>query len=79
MEISKEEMKILLHSQQGEMDAVLMYQALAKKVKDPTDAETFKRLAAEEGRHASVFKGYTNQVLKGKKTLAALVSFLYNL
>ena len=30
MEISKKDMKILLKSQQGELDAVLMYNALAK-------------------------------------------------
>ena len=30
MEISNEDMKILLKSQQGELDAVLMYNALAE-------------------------------------------------
>ena len=30
MEISKKDMKILLKSQQGELDAVLMYNALAE-------------------------------------------------
>ncbi len=30
MEISKKDMKILLKAQQGEMDAVLMYNALAE-------------------------------------------------
>ena len=79
MEISKEDMKSLIAAQQGELDAVLMYNALAKKVKDEKDAETFKQLAAEEGHHASVFKSLTNKVLKPKKTLAILVPFLYKL
>ena len=34
MTISKEDMKILLKSQQGELDAVLMYQSLADVVND---------------------------------------------
>lgn len=42
MTISKEDMKILLKSQQGELDVVLMYKALADVVKDKNDAATFK-------------------------------------
>lgn len=79
MEISEKEMKALIAAQQGELDAVLMYNALAKVVKDEKDAETFKQLAAEEGHHASVFKSLTNAVLKPKKTLARLVPFLYRI
>jgi rubrerythrin len=79
MKITAEEMKILLKSQQGEADAVLMYNALAKAVKDPADAETFRTLAAEEGHHASVFKGLTNQVLRPKKTLAFFLPKLYRI
>ena len=48
----------LLFAQQGELDAVLMYNKLAEKVKDEKDAAAFKQLAAEEGRHASVFHGW---------------------
>jgi len=54
-----------------------MYHALAKAVKDPRDAETFRRLAAEEGRHAAVFKGMTNEVLKPKSTKAIVIPLLY--
>ncbi|MBO7374062.1 MAG: ferritin-like domain-containing protein, partial [Oscillospiraceae bacterium] len=56
MAITKEERNVLRKAQQGELDAVKMYNALAKTVKDPKDAETFRQLAAEEGRHAAVFK-----------------------
>ena len=79
MEISKEEMQVLRKAQQGELDAVLMYNALAKAVKDPGDAETFRRLAAEEGRHAAVFKGYTNETLQPKKTMAFFLPKLYKI
>ena len=39
--MNKEDMKIMLKSQQGEMDALLMYEKLAKVVKDKKDAETW--------------------------------------
>ena len=73
------ERKTLLKAQQGELDAVLMYNALADAVKDKTDAETFRQLAAEEGRHAAVFKNLTNRTLQPKKTLATLLPILYKL
>ena len=77
--ITEAQMKTLLASQQGELDAVLMYNALAKTVKDPQDAETFRRLAAEEGGHASVFKSLTQQTLKPKKTKAVMLPIMYRL
>ena len=77
--MAKNEQKTLLKAQQGELDAVLMYHALADTVKDKNDAETFRRLAAEEGRHAAVFKALTGVSLKPKKTLATLLPVLYKL
>lgn len=71
-------MKALLYAQQGELDAVAMYNALAKKAKDPKDAATFKQLAAEEGRHASVFHAYTGRVLKPNMTKAIALPILYS-
>ena len=71
--------KTLLKAQQGELDAALMYNALADAVKDQNDAETFRRLASEEGRHAAVFKALTGETLKPKKTLATLLPILYKL
>ena len=70
------EEKMILKSQQGELDAVLMYNALAKAVKDPKDAETFRRLAADEGRHASVFKNISGQKLTARKGKAILLPIL---
>lgn len=69
--------KMLLASQQGELDAILMYNALAKAAKDPHDAETFHALAADEGRHAAVFKTLTQATLKPKHTKAILLPLLY--
>lgn len=75
--ITDKEMKILLKAQQGELDAVAMYNALADVAKDKRDAEAFKTLASDEGRHAAVFKGMTGKVLKPKKTKAVLLPMLY--
>ncbi len=79
MSITAEERKVLLAAQQGELDAVKMYNALAKVVKDTKDAETFRQLAAEEGRHASVFKALTNEVLQPKSTKAVVIPLLYRI
>lgn len=79
MNISDNDMKLLLKAQQGELDAVMMYNLLADTVKDKTDAETFRKLSAEEGRHAAVFKGMTGNVLKPKKALGIAVKTMYRL
>lgn len=79
MNRSDNDRKILLKSQQGELDAVRMYQALAEVVKDTKDADTFRKLAAEEGHYAAVFHGLTNENLKPKKTLAILMPILYKI
>ncbi len=69
----------LLKSQQGELDAVLMYNALAKVARHKKDAETFLQLAAEEGHHAMVFKELTGQTLLPRKTKAILLPILYRI
>ena len=70
-------MSELLYAQQGELDAVLMYNKLAEAVKDEKDAKTFRQLAKEEGGHAQVFHQYTLQVLQPKKTKAIAVPLMY--
>ena len=74
--VIKANMDALLRAQQGELDAVLMYNRLAEAVSD-ADAAVFRQLAAEEGRHASVFHNYTHTVLQPKKTKSILIPFLY--
>lgn len=75
--MKKTDLDILLKSQQGELDAVLMYNALADTVKDPKDRMVFRRLAAEEGRHAAVFKSITNRTLTPKKAKSVFLPLLY--
>ena len=77
--MTEEDRKILLKSQQGELDAVLMYNALADACSDPLDRATFQQLAREEGHHASVFHQLTGKTLKPKKGQAVLVSMLYRI
>ena len=77
--MTQEQFNELLRSQQGELNAVLMYQRLAKMVKTDKEREAFLQLAREEGRHASVFHAYTEQALKPKKTMALIMPVLYYL
>ena len=77
--MTQEQFNELLRSQQGELNAVLMYQRLAKVVKTEKEREAFLQLAKEEGRHASVFHAYTEQALKPKKTMALIMPVLYYL
>ena len=79
MIMTQEQFKELIRSQQGELNAVLMYQRLAKVVKTDKERETFLKLAKEEGRHASVFHSYTKEALKPKNTMAIIMPFLYRL
>ena len=74
-----EQKKELLRNQQGELNAVLMYQQLAQIVKTDEDRQTFLQLAKEEGRHASVFHSYTQETLSPKKTMARIMPILYYL
>ena len=79
MDINKKDMKVLLKSQQGELDAVLMYNALAEVAKIQKDKETFRQLAKEEGHHASVFHKLTQTELKPKHTKEILLTLLYRI
>lgn len=73
--------KFLLKSQQGELDAVPMYINLAKRFekKNKEVAELLRSMASDEGRHASVFKKLSGQVLKPKKLLAIAVPKLMSI
>ena len=72
-------LKALLGAQQGELDAVLMYQKLAKKNKDPKIQELLLETAKDEGRHAGVFHKITQVDLKPKSAQANLVSFIMSI
>ena len=75
--MTQEQYNELLRSQQGELNAVFMYQRLAKVVRTEKEREAFLQLSREEGRHASEFHRYTKEVLKPKKTMARLIPLLY--
>ena len=77
--LTKKQMEECLTAQQGEIDAVYMYEKLAKKVKEEADKNAFIRLAGDEARHAEVFRKYTNKDLKPKKTKGVVVPLMYKL
>jgi len=77
--MTKEQKERLVKSQQGELNAVLIYQRLAKITKHEKGKEVFSEIAAEEGKHAAILKSYTNTVLRPQGTKAKLVGFLYKL
>lgn len=77
--MENQDKKTLLKAQQGELDAVLMYNALADAAKDSRDADTFRQLAAEEGRHAAVFYHLTGTKLEPKKLKSVLLPLLYRI
>lgn len=67
--------KQLLKSQQGEIDAVLVYQKLADRVakNHPAIHETLMKIGSDEGRHASMLRKITGEALKPKATLSNIV------
>ena len=64
--MDQKQKKILLKSQQGELDAVPMYLRLSAIAKDEALKNIFKQLAAEEGNHAAIFYKLTGEKLKPK-------------
>ena len=72
-------LKALLGAQQGELDAVLMYQSIAKKIKNEEIKALLLDSAKDEGRHASVFHKLTKVDLKPKRTLAIVVPRLMSI
>ncbi len=62
--LTKEQLAACLKAQQGEVDAVAMYERLAEQARDEADKKAFTRLASDEARHAAVFRKYTNRDLK---------------
>lgn len=69
----------LLKLQQGELNAVLIYQRLANLTKLEKGKEVFLKIAADEGKHAGILRSYTQEVLKPQGTKALVVGILYKL
>ncbi|QIA06463.1 ferritin family protein [Draconibacterium halophilum] len=77
--MTAEQKEQLIKSQQGELNAVLIYQRLARITKHEKGEEVFSEIAADEGKHATILKSYTNEVLKPDGKKAKVVGFLYKL
>lgn len=75
--ITAQQMEALIAAQQGEEDAVFMYEQLANVVRDPADREAFMRLAGDEARHAEVFKKHTNMTIKANPAKGIFVPLMY--
>jgi rubrerythrin len=75
--IKDSERKQLIKSQQGELDAVILYRMLAEKMKDSKNKEIFLKIAADEGKHAGILRKYTGENLKPKNFKATLVNCIY--
>lgn len=77
--MTEDQKLILIKAQQGELDGVETYLMLADTVHNESDRKAFKLLAADEGRHASVFRQYTSVNLTPRKLQARAVVILYHL
>ncbi|MDO5521892.1 MAG: ferritin family protein [bacterium] len=75
--MTKEVKKSLLKAQQGELDAVVLYRKLAGMIKNEEYKEKFLQVAADEGKHASILKEYTGEVLTPKNRKANLIATMY--
>ncbi|WP_455538736.1 ferritin family protein [Terrisporobacter sp.] len=62
--MNNEQKEMLLKLQQGELDGVVMYQKLAELEELQYIKNELLEMAADEGRHASLLKSYTGEVLK---------------
>lgn len=79
IEISEKERKQLIKSQQGELDAVILYRRLAEMIEDSEKKEIFLRVAADEGRHASIIRKYTGENLRPRKFLSFFIVTIYKI
>ncbi|MCR5775465.1 MAG: hypothetical protein K6G42_10315 [Lachnospiraceae bacterium] len=66
--MTEERRRELIKAQQGELNGVETYLTLANIVHNESDRKAFKILAADEGRHASVFKQMIWSITANMKT-----------
>ena len=78
--MAKTELDALLAFQQSELDAVYLYQHLARLMKNADDIALMLTLASDEGRHAGILKQYTNKTdLKSRRQLGDAVCAMYKI
>lgn len=75
----QEKKKILLHAQQGELDASIVYQRLADQVYDEEVAERLRHIGREEARHAVIFYKMTGEKLQAVDKQAKAACMLYRI
>lgn len=56
--------EVLLKLQQGELDAVLVYRKLAELSSSEEEKNVLLSIATDEGRHASIIREYSKEILK---------------
>lgn len=79
MNMTLDEKKKLIKLQQGELDAVLMYQRLAVLSKNQKHKEVLLKIAADEGKHSAIAKKYTGENLAQGTKLASIIGFIAKL
>ncbi len=77
-EIEETLLKKMIKSQQGELDAVLVYKKLATKAPNNKTKQLFLSLAADEGKHAAILKNITQTTIAPKKFKSQFVSVFYS-
>ncbi len=77
-QIEENLLKKIIKSQQGELDAVLVYRKLAAKTTNKKEKQLFLTLAAEEGKHAAILKNITQATCTPKKFKSQFVSLFYS-
>ncbi len=78
--LSIDTIKILQKLQQNEVTEKAIYSRLANRVKKESEKKTLQRIAKEEGKHAQVWRKYTNLDLKPewfKVWFYSLLSFIF--
>ncbi len=66
----------LLHAQQSELNAALMYLMLAKRSGNQKDSDTFRKIAEDKKKHSDVFRSMTNEKLFPSRARAAVIAVL---
>ncbi len=77
--MDNKDLKAFISAQQGELNAVLMYQEFAKITKKEELKAAYTAAAKDEARHAAILSKYTQTTLKPGKAQAKLLGFAYRI
>lgn len=77
--MTQEQKKKLLKAQQGELDAVILYRKLAEVSENEEVKEMLLKIAADEGKHATIIRDYTKELLVPEYKKANLVLRIYKI